>query len=64
MHMYTKFGFPEINWYLLKLSSVNENTDGRTYTHGQKDGHMEDIHETIIPCYYHVAAIKKRNNTP
>ena len=48
--------FIKIHWYLLKLSSGNESTNGRMDR--RTAGHTEDQRDTIIPCKYRVARQK------
>ena len=43
----------KIHWYLLKLSSGNENTDGQT------DAQMHSQHDAIIPHHYCIVGYKK-----
>ena len=59
MHIPSSMHIPT-HWYLLKLSSWNENTDGRT-----TDGYSDDQRETIIPRHsgYRVAGYKNPNQS-
>ena len=53
---HTKFG--ENPLMFTQVFIQKQKTDGRT-----TDGHMDDQHETIIPCHYCVAGYKNGNGT-
>ena len=47
----------KIHWQLLKLSSGNENMDGRT-TDGRTDGRVDIHRDTVVTRHYRVAGYK------
>ena len=50
----------KISWYLLKLSSGNENKKQMDVR--QMEGHTDNQYYTLIPCHYRVVGYTKENS--